>query len=132
MKLTRYKALTIAKQFITEQLPSENWFQQARPHTKAILLYGSVAKGTNRPDSDIDLLVFMPLEIEEQYTTGEYAYPYMGYEINIVIRSIERLRKIAEEHSDVFQKEVFRGAVILEAVDDEIERLLAAVAAISS
>jgi len=37
-------------------------------------LYGSVAKGTNRGDSDIDILLIVPLEVEQTYTSGEYFY----------------------------------------------------------
>lgn len=130
MNTTKPQAIRIAKQFINDELPGKAWYRQAKPYIKAILLYGSMAKGTNRPDSDIDLLIFMPIETEEKYTTGEYVYPYKGYEINIVIRSIERLRKIAAEHRDPFQKEVFRESVTLEATDDEVGRLLTGIAMI--
>ena len=120
--------MKLAKQFINEELIDESWYQQSKSHIKAILLYGSVAKGTNHPNSDIDLLVFMPIKVEEQYTVGEYFYSYQGHAINIVIRSIERLRKIAEEQNDTFQKEVFRGAVSLGASDDEVGKLLHVIA----
>lgn len=130
MKITKPQAIRITSQFINDEFPGQAWYRQAKPYIRAILLYGSVAKGTNRPDSDIDLLIFMPLEIEEKYTTGEYVYPYKGYEINVVIRSIERLRKIAAVHRDPFQKEVFRESVILEATDDEVEQLLTGIATI--
>jgi predicted nucleotidyltransferase len=83
-----------------------------------------VAKETNRPDSDIDILLIMPLDIEEKYTMGEYFYDYREQKINIVIRSIEKLRRIAEEKNDIFQKEIFRGAEILEETDDEVRKLL--------
>ena len=124
MQVTKSEAIALTEQFIAHQLPNEPWYRNCKPYIKAILLYGSVAKGTNRPDSDIDLLVLMPLQVEEKYTTGEYFYSYEGHEINLVIRSIERLRKIAEEREDKFQKEVFRQAAILNAADDEAEKLL--------
>ena len=77
---------------------------------KAFILYGSVAKETNRPDSDIDILIILPLEQEKRYAKGEYFYEYKGFLINIVLRSIEKLRKIVEEKKDLFQKKVFRKA----------------------
>lgn len=123
-KLTRPHAIRIARRFVKDLLPGEPWFHQTEAAIKAIVLYGSTAKGTNRPDSDIDLLVIMPLALEEQYTQGEYSYRYDGREINIVIRSIERLRHIAEEHTDTFQKEVFRDSVVIQDVDGEMTGLI--------
>lgn len=124
IKLTRAEALQIARQFIDEELLTLPWFQQTKKYIRGIVLYGSTAKGSNRPDSDIDILIFMPLAVEEQHTTGEYFYSYQGRVINIVIRSIERLRKVAQERSDAFQKEVFRKSVIIDSVDEEIPELL--------
>jgi methionine-gamma-lyase len=95
--LTREKAIKIANEFLKEKLKQEAWFKVVEPHIKACLLYGSTAKGTNRQDSDIDILIILPLEHEERYTKGEYLYTFKEHEINIVLRSIERLRKIAKE-----------------------------------
>jgi len=91
-------------------------------------LYGSVAKGTNRGDSDIDILLIVPLEVEQTYTSGEYFYTYQGNVINIVLRSIERLRIITQEQIDTFQKEIFRGAVIVTSINDEVKNLLSQIA----
>jgi predicted nucleotidyltransferase len=129
-RLTKTQALHIVEQFMTEVLPSEPWYQQVKKSTKAVVLYGSTAKNLNRADSDIDLLLFMPLEAEERYTAGEYFYDFHGREINIVIRSIEGLHNIAEEQKDLFQKEVFRESVIVDAADDEVRCLLDQIAAI--
>lgn len=130
--LTRAQALRIVRRFIKDVLPDETWFRQTKHAVKAVILYGSTAKGTNRPDSDIDLLIFMPLTLEEQYTQGEYFYRYDGKEVNIVIRSIERLRRIAEEHTDTFQKEVFRDSSIVQDADGEVTRLIERIARIRS
>jgi predicted nucleotidyltransferase len=118
--LTREKAIKIANEFLKEKLKQEAWFKVVEPHIKACLLYGSTAKGTNRQDSDI----ILPLEHEERYTKGEYLYTFKEHEINIVLRSIERLRKIAKEKNDLFQKEIFRGAEILRDSDGEVATLL--------
>lgn len=93
-------------------------------------MYGSVAKGTNRPNSDIDILLILPLGLEESYTDGEYMYDYKGYEINIVLRSIERLRHIATEHTDTYQKEVFRDTVILKSNSNKVNNLLQTISTI--
>ncbi len=117
-------AIIIYRNFLNEILKNEQWYKNTKPYISATLLYGSVAKGTNREDSDIDILLFTPLEIEEKYTVGEYYYDYEDYTINIVLRSIEGLRIIAIQNNDVFQKEVFRNAITISSSDDEVKNLL--------
>ncbi len=122
--ITKNQAVKIAKDFLETELEKEEWFLKVKPCIKAFILYGSVAKGTNRPDSDIDVMVILPLEQEKKHTEGEYFYDYQNQKINIVLRSIEKLRKIAEEKTDLFQKEVFRKAEVLADADGEIFDLL--------
>lgn len=122
--ISRNEAINVLKRFISGELHRQNWYAQIEPYVKAMVLYGSVAKEKNRTDSDIDFLIFVPLEIEEKYTKGEYFFNFEGHEINIVFRSIERLRKIANEKKDEFQKEVFRGSEILFENDGEVRRLI--------
>jgi len=128
--ITRTEAIDVARQFIENGLPRTSWFEHVESHLKATVLYGSVAKGTNRDDSDIDVLLIVPLAIEERYTTGEYFYDYRGQTMDIVLRSIERLRTIADEATDLFQKEVFRDCEIIAASDDEAQSLLNKIASI--
>ena len=106
--LNKNQAIKIAKEFLETELEKEAWLLNVRPHITASSLYGSVAKGTNRQGSDIDVLIILPLEQEKKYTKGEYFYDYKNQKINIVLRSIEKLRKISSEKKDIFQKEVFR------------------------
>ncbi len=122
-------AVKIARQFIKEVLPDEDWYKTTEPSVKAILLYGSVTKGTNRDDSDIDILVILPLKVEEKYTTGEYFYDYQKQKINVVLRSIERLRDTAKKHKDKAEKEVFKDSVIIES-DKETKALLGQISSI--
>jgi len=122
--ITKKEAIKIVKEFLKTKLERKGWFSNVKPHIKAFILYGSVAKGTNRPDSDIDIMLILPLETEKKYTEGEYFYDYQGQKINIVLRSIEKLRRIAEEKNDQFQKEVFRKSEILIDRDGEIRGLL--------
>lgn len=112
-KLTKFEAVEMVKNFIVEKLVQEKWYKDILPYIKAIVLYGSTAKGENRADSDIDVLVFVPLEIEKKYTEGEYVYEYKSREINIVLRSVEKLEKIAKGEHDLFQAEVFRKSQII-------------------
>jgi len=127
MHLTHTQALDIIENFQAE-LDKQAWYKSVKPHLKAALLYGSVAKGTNRPDSDIDMLLIVPLEVEEKYTAGEYSYDFQGVEINIVLRSIERLRVLAAAKPDVIQQEVFRDSVLIYEKDEEVRELLRKIA----
>ena len=123
-RLNQKQAVEIYKQFLANVLSGETWYKNITLHIKATLLYGSIAKGTNREDSDIDILMILPLEIEEKFTKGEYFYNYQKYEINIVLRSIEKLREIAKAQTDNFQKEVFKNSIVIYSTDDEVETLL--------
>lgn len=122
--INKNQAVKITKSFLRTDLEKERWFTDIKPHIKALILYGSVTKGTNRPNSDIDILIVLPLKYEKKYTKGEYFYDYHNYEINIVLRSIEKLRKIAEEKNDLFQKEIFRKSEVLIDNDGEVTKLL--------
>jgi len=123
-KLEKSEAIEIVKDFLKTTLVKEDWYKNIEEEIKAIVLYGSVSRGTNRPDSDIDILIFVPLAIEEKYTKGEYFYDFNGHEINIVLRSIERLRKLAKEKNDKFQAKVFKGSEIICEKDKEVKKLI--------
>ena len=122
--INKNQAIKIAKDFLKKELEKEDWFIRVKPFVKAFVLYGSVAKETNKPDSDIDILIILPLEQEKKYTKGEYFYDYKNQKINIVLRSIEKLRKISSEKKDIFQKEVFRKSEVLMDTDGEVANLL--------
>ncbi len=111
-------------EFLDEVISKESWYQNIKDELKAIVLYGSVAKGNNQSDSDIDLLFILPLEIEEKYTSGEYVLSYGGQEFNIVMRSIEKLRQLTGGPHDVFQAEVFRESKIIWQKDEEVKKLI--------
>jgi len=118
------KFLSEIKSFLDEIIINEEWYQNIKKDLKAIVLYGSAAKGINRHDSDIDLLFILPIEIEEKYTKGEYFYQYRGQEFNIVIRSIEKLREITSGKPDLFQAEIFRKNIIIWEKDSEVKNLI--------
>jgi len=122
--LDKSQAIAIYKELETEVLGGEDWFKNIASEISAILLYGSVAKGTNHAKSDIDILIILPLEIEQKYTKGEYFYEFNGYIINIVLRSIEKIRQIAKDQSDKFQKEVFSDSIIIHSKDETLSLLL--------
>ena len=122
--ISKRQAINIVKDFLNTELEKEGWFVNVKPFVKAFVLYGSVAKGTNKPDSDIDVLLILPLEKEKEFTKGEYFYDYKGCKINIIMRSIEKLRKIALEQKDAFQKDIFEKAEVIIDNDGEVTELL--------
>lgn len=122
--MDRDNTIHLIRDFLSMTIREYKWFLDIEPFVKAFIFYGSRAKETNRPDSDIDVLIILPLKKEELYTTGEYFYTYNGFEINIVLRSIEKLRSIAQEKTDTIQKEVFRKAVVIHDSDGEVTELL--------
>ena len=123
-KISKKEAIILSKLFIDEFLPKEKWYQDIQPYIEAIVLFGSTAKGVNHLDSDIDILIFVPLGIENKYAKGEYFYKFKNREFNIVLRSIERLEKIVEEQTDISQAEIFRGSEILWEKSDKVRRLI--------
>lgn len=122
--LSKKQGIEILTEYIDTKLPKLKWYNQIKPHIKAIVFYGSTAKGLNRADSDLDILIFVPLKIETKYTKGEYFYKFNGREINIVLRSIERLRKLGREQNSSFESEVFRKCKILYEADSEVKTLI--------
>jgi predicted nucleotidyltransferase len=123
--ISKLEALQLVREFLDGDFKQEEWFKNIQEYIKAIVLYGSVAKGVNTINSDIDVLIILPLEIENKYTKGEYVYMYKDYEINIVCRSIEKLRELAKlEEKDLFQREVFRDSEIIWSTDDEVKGLI--------
>ncbi|MEI6810504.1 MAG: nucleotidyltransferase domain-containing protein [Candidatus Nomurabacteria bacterium] len=78
--ISKLEALQLIREFLESDLKQEEWFCNIQEYIKAIVLYGSVAKGMNTDSSDIDVLVILPLEIEEKYTQGEYFYKYKDNE----------------------------------------------------
>jgi len=132
-KISKGEAVTLSKLFIDKFLPKEKWYQNIKPYIEAVVLFGSVAKGMNRIDSDIDIFIFVPLDMENKYAKkGEYFYKFKNREFNIVLKSIERLEKIVEEQTDISQAEIFRGSKILWEKSDKVRRLIDSVCKINN
>ncbi len=117
-------ATRLIRSFVRNKLSRVRWYREVKPYLKAIILYGSVAKGLAHPGSDIDVLIIVPLEIEVKYTKGEYFYRYKNNVINIVLRSVERLRKLSNERRDIFQANIFWKSKIIWASDCEVKNLI--------
>jgi len=123
-KINRDEAVSILKEYINSVLIKKEWYKNIEPYIKAVVFYGSTAKGLNRADSDLDLLIFVPLKTEKKFTKGEYLYKYYGRKINIVIRSVERLRKLGLEQNNKFETEIFKNSEVLSEKDSEVRLLI--------
>ncbi len=122
--MNKLQAIGLCCDFLNSILEKEDWFIKTKPSIAAILLYGSTARGTNRPDSDIDILIFMPLALEKKFTRGEYFYNFKNVEFNIVIRSLERLRELAADNYNQKEADVFEGCVMLAQTNNEVGKLI--------
>lgn len=93
------------------------------PDIEIALVYGSVARGEERPESDLDLLVIGNVTLLELSHVLRPLEAELGREIHPTIYTPAEARARATEH---FLAAVFRGAKEFVVGDeDELERLLA-------
>ena len=63
-------------------------------HPERIVLFGSYARGTPTPDSDVDLLVIMPHEGHSAVQAAEIRKQIRaGFRIDLIVRSPEVIRQ---------------------------------------
>ncbi len=105
------------------------------PHFVAVLLAGSIARGTERPDSDVDLLlVATDEEYARRQASGELHYrnfeacDYPGGYAEGKIHSLSYLEEVAQRGSEP-AREAFARARILCSRMEGLEELLARVTA---
>ena len=83
--------------------------QQIIPADGQLWLYGSRARGDNRPDSDWDLLVLVDKKAQPMQDFEHYAYPFveMGWQIGEEISPmLYTLQEWDERHFTPFYKNV--------------------------
>ncbi len=83
-----------------------------------ILLFGSYARGTATPDSDVDLLVIMPYEGDWARKSCEiYMKVRPGFPIDLLVRTPKAVQQRLDM-GDCFMAEILRqGKVLYEAPD---------------
>jgi len=108
---------------IRERIPFEVIDEIARQiadrfHPQKIILFGSYAYGSPRPESDVDLLVVMKTslrEIQQGQQIRQFLNPLFG--LDLVVYTPDNLAKRIE-WGDAFLREIFaRGKVLYESVD---------------
>lgn len=94
-----------------------------RDRISVAFVYGSVARGKETPQSDIDVLIVGDVSFSEAVKALRGAQESLDREINPGVYPVEEFRsKAAEDH--YFIREVLNGPIILVAGDaDELERL---------
>ena len=86
------------------------------PEGSRLLLYGSRARGDNRPDSDWDLLVLLDQDRQQLQDFEQYAYPFVemgwneGIEINPMLYT---RREWAKRHFTMFFHNVESDKIVL-------------------
>lgn len=83
-----------------------------------IVLFGSAARGTMGPDSDIDLLVVMPDGCDRNRTAGELYVKVrgIGRPMDCVVTTESHLRKHGSDPWLVFREALEQGREIYRAV----------------
>ena len=83
-----------------------------------VILFGSYARGTPSPDSDVDLLIIGPFTGRSADTSVEIQMKLRpGFPVDLLVRTPEKIReRIAM--GDTFMEDVLRqGRVLYEAAD---------------
>ena len=86
------------------------------PEGSHLLLYGSRARGDNRPDSDWDLLVLVDQDRQQLQDFEHYAYPFveMGWNEGIEINPMLYTRtEWAKRHFTPFYHNVENDKIVL-------------------
>ena len=84
------------------------------PGNASVILFGSQARGNNRPDSDWDLLILLDKEKVEYEDFGKVAYPFemMGWNYDVGITPIIYTRKEWKERTITpFYQNVLRDRI---------------------
>jgi predicted nucleotidyltransferase len=86
-------------------------------HPEKVILFGSYAYGTPRPDSDVDLLVVMPHEGHPAYQAARIRSALRSnFSMDVLVRDANTMRQRLE-WNDLFLREVTeRGRVMYESI----------------
>jgi len=87
-------------------------------HPQRVILFGSHAYGAPTPDSDVDLLVVMPVEGKEVHKAIEIVRTVNPpFATDVLVRTPEVLQWRLEQNDFFLREIVEKGQVLYEAVD---------------
>ena len=85
-------------------------------HPDRIILFGSYAWGAPTPDSDVDLLVVLPLEGKGWHVASEIRQrTHPLFPLDLLVRTPDQLRQRSMMHDTFVQEIVQRGRVLYDA-----------------
>ena len=85
---------------------------------RRVILFGSHAYGKPTADSDVDLLVIMPLRTDPVYKSVEIALKVRpGFPMDLLVRTPDEIRKRLA-WNDFFIREIMEKGKVLYAADD--------------
>jgi predicted nucleotidyltransferase len=108
---------------VRERIPTEAIAEIARQivkrfNPKKIILFGSYAYGTPRPESDIDLLIIMDTsirEIQQAQQIRQFLNPLFG--LDLIVYSPDNLKKRLDWGDQFLHEIVSRGKLLYESAD---------------
>lgn len=89
----------------------------ARAHPELVLLFGSQARGTAGPDSDIDLLVVLkePRDRELRYALVDEAIGVHRWPVDLLVRSPDEIEARLRMGDPFYRKILARGIALHES-----------------
>lgn len=83
-------------------------------HPIRIILFGSMARGTAGPDSDIDLMVVMPNGTHRRHTRQKLHrdIPGIGIPLDLLVATLEDFEKYGDHPSLIYKQILDEGKVL--------------------
>jgi predicted nucleotidyltransferase len=83
-----------------------------------VLLFGSYARGTATPDSDVDLLVVLPFEGKPVRKSVEIRFKLRpSFPVDLLVRTPEKVRERLAMGDDFMRELIEEGKVLYDAHD---------------
>lgn len=76
----------IREEYISKLKEAEPYLRETY-EVKSMQMFGSMARGTNTPDSDVDLFVDMPPKMSYLVRLGNYLEELLGKSVDLVLPS---------------------------------------------
>jgi predicted nucleotidyltransferase len=90
-------------------------------HPEQIILFGSYAYGTPRPDSDVDLLVVMPIEGQAVYKAVEILeHVRPPFAVDLLVRTPQELARRLSLNDFFLRDIVTKGRVLYASTHDRM------------
>jgi predicted nucleotidyltransferase len=101
-KVNRPFFVNLAKDFIDEILSQEKWYLRIHNNIDLTLLTGSCVQGNAKPDSDVDLFLFIPksIAVKEHYPAAK-SYDFKDRKFDVSFVCTEKLVHDAESKEKI-------------------------------